>query len=44
MQLSRCEQEVVINFNVTEQTASVYCADPKYSTDGQTGGGIPGGL
>ena len=30
MQLSRCEQEVVINFNVTEQTASVYCADPKY--------------
>ena len=30
MLLSRCEQEVVINFNVTEQTASVYCADPKY--------------
>lgn len=30
MQLSRCEQEVVINFNVAEQIASVYCADPKY--------------
>lgn len=30
MQLSRYEQEVVINFNVAEQMASVYCADPKY--------------
>lgn len=27
MQLSRYEQEVVINFNVAEQMASVYCAD-----------------
>lgn len=45
MQLSRYEQEVVINFNVAEQMASVYCADPKiYPADGQAGSRISGDL
>jgi hypothetical protein len=28
MRLSRCEQEVVINFNAEETTMSIYTADP----------------